>query len=189
LTTPPGEQLAAASYDGPEDLRPEASYNVSNGTGRLVYQARGRDRSPFPFGFPMFGAPTGSSHFDVKLNAGVPLTLTLQTGAADVRLDLSQLRVTRLDLATGASTTWLRLPETAGPTMAHLSGGASTLTVEVPQGVAARITHRGGLSTLKVDESRFPAAGGQTYRSADYDTAQNRVDLSIETGASTVTVQ
>ena len=79
-------------------------------------------------------------------------------------------------------------PENAGPTTAHFSGGATNLTLEVPNGVAAQIRTRGGLNTLSVDQSRFPAAGADTYRSPDYATAANKVDITVETGVSTIRV-
>jgi hypothetical protein len=55
--------------------------------------------------------------------------------------------------------------------------------------VAAQIRHRGGLSTFTIDQSRFPQVDEGVYRSPDYDTAQNRVDLDIETGVTTIRVQ
>jgi hypothetical protein len=60
--------------------------------------------------------------------------------------------------------------------------------VEIPQGVAAQIQHGGGLSTLKVDETRFPQVSDSLYRSPDYDTAANKIDLTIETGVTSITI-
>ena len=73
-------------------------------------------------------------------------------------------------------------------TTAHISGGASTITLEIPQGVAARIQQRGGLNTLNVDQGRFPQQQEGVYRSTDYDTAQNKLDVTLETGVTTIQV-
>jgi hypothetical protein len=54
--------------------------------------------------------------------------------------------------------------------------------------VVAQIRHRGGLSTVSVDQSRFPSAGEGVYRSPDYNTAQNKVDVNLETGITTIQV-
>ncbi len=181
------DQLAEFSYGGPADLQPEATYQVQGGVAQLEYGLRGREPT---FAFPPFTERgSGSPSLDVRLSPDVPMSLTLQTGAADSQIDLSQLTVTSLDVQTGATTTFLRLPQSAGTTTAHVQGGASTVTIEVPQDVAAQIQYAGGLSTLNVDPSRFPSVGGQTYRSPNYDTAQNRVDLRIDVGAATVTVR
>ena len=47
---------------------------------------------------------------------------------------------------------------------------------------------RGGLSTVNVDQNRFPRVSDNLYRSPDYDTATNKVDLSIETGVTTIQI-
>jgi hypothetical protein len=91
-------------------------------------------------------------------------------------------------MSVGAASAWVRFPAAAGLTTAHISGGASTLTLEIPDGVAAQIQHQGGLSTLNVDQSRFPQVSDSLFRSPDYDTAANKVDLSIETGVTSIQI-
>jgi hypothetical protein len=181
------DDLASMTYDGPPGAAPDSEYSVSNGVGRLQYQVSGRGASGFlPFVGNRGGSP--ASRLDVNLRPDLPLSLTVQTGATQARLDLSQLRVSSLDVSLGAADTWVRLPENAGSTTAHFSGGATSLTLEIPNGVAAQIRTRGGLNTVSVDQSRFPAAGADVYRSPDYATAQNKVDITVETGVSTIRV-
>jgi hypothetical protein len=118
-----------------------------------------------------------------------PLLLVLvQMGATDAHLDLSSLQLNSLDMSVGAAAAQIRLPQVAGTTTAHISGGMSTITLDIPQGVAAQIRHRGGLSTVNVDPNRFPSVGGGSYRSPDYATAQSKVDLTLETGITTIQV-
>ena len=97
-----------------------------------------------------------AAHADLNIAPTVPISsLNVQTGAADAHLDLSHLNVSSLDMSIGAATAWIRFPENAGTTTAaHISGGASTITLEIPQGVAAQIQQRGGLSTFNIDQSR-----------------------------------
>ena len=180
------DDLSRMSFQGPRDGTPEVQYAVSGGIGRLTYQPAGRSG----FAFVPFFAGRGSAQprLEVQLTPTVPLSLILQTGATEARLDLSRLRLTSLEVSTGAADTWIRLPEAATNTSVHVSGGAASLTLEVPDGVAAQIRHRGGLTTLSVDQNRFPAVDDETYRSPAYDSAQNRVDITLETGVSTVRV-
>ena len=58
----------------------------------------------------------------------------------------------------------------------------------MPENVAARISHRGGLSTLEVNESRFPAAGSNRYQSPNYDQAKDKVDITLETGVTSIEI-
>jgi hypothetical protein len=186
LVQPPGDQLAIMNYDGPSDLAPRPRYVVSGGIGQLEYELTGRGGPAF---IPFVGGRAESSRMELDLNPNVPISLlTVQTGATDAHLDLSKLNVKGVELSVGAASTWMRLPEAAGTTSVHVSGGASSLLLEVPQGVAAQIRHRGGLSTINVDQSRFPSVGDGMYRSPDYDSAQNKVDLNLETGVTTIQV-
>jgi hypothetical protein len=186
LVQPAGDQLAIMNYDGPSDIVPRPRYTVTGGTGQLEYELTGRGGPAF---IPFVASRSGGSRMDLELNPDVPISLlTVQTGATDAHLDLSKLNIKGVELSVGAASTWMRLPEAAGSTSAHISGGAATLTLEVPQGVAAQIRHRGGLSTVNVDQSRFPSVGDEMYRSPDYDSAQNKLDLNLETGVTTIQV-
>ena len=177
-------QLAATTYTGPPDLEPQATYSPDGGTGQLEYQVSGHGPDFMPF---VGGRP--QARMDLNLSQKVPITsLNVQTGATDAHLDLSNLLVSNLDINVGAASTWIRLPEAARSTNAHIAGGASTITLEIPSGVGAEIRHRGGLSTVNVDQSRFPMVGDGLYRSADYLTATNKVDITIETGVTSIQV-
>ncbi|MDQ3812187.1 MAG: cell wall-active antibiotics response protein [Chloroflexota bacterium] len=185
LSEPPPGRLAEMTFEGPGELVPAPTFTTIGEVARLDYQVNQRGG---PAAFPFLTGNGQSPRMQVRVAPQVPITsLVVQTGAADARIDLSRLRVASLDMAVGAATTWLRLPE-SGATTAHISGGAATIRLEVPPGVAAQIRHRGGLSAFNIDESRFPPAGNELHRSPDYDTNPNRVDVSIETGVTTIQV-
>jgi len=129
-----------------------------------------------------------SLDWDLVLNPGVPLSLVVETGASDTRLDLSQLRVTDLSIKTGASSTSLTLPAQAGQTRVRIESGAASVKVRVPEGVAARIRGRIGVGTLNVDAGRF-APRGNEYQSADFDSAANRVEIEVGGGVGSVDVR
>lgn len=188
LVAPGPDQLAVMDYSGPAELVPEPRYSPTvGGIGRLEYQLS--TRSPGPGFIPFLGGRSDALHMDVNLNPNVPIaSLNVQMGATDAHLDLSNLKVASTDISLGAASAWLRLPEAAGVTTAHISGGAATITIEVPQGVAAQIRHSGGLETVDIDQDRFPLVGDGVYRSPGYDAATNKVDLTIETGLTTIEV-
>jgi cell wall-active antibiotic response 4TMS protein YvqF len=184
----PSNALASMTYQGPPQLEPHAQYNVAAaGVGQLEYQSTNRGGPGF---LPFFGGRSDEAHLQLDLAPAVPIaSLNIQTGATDARLDLSNLHVAALDMSIGAATAWVRFPEGAGLTNVHIRGGASTITLEVPDGVSAQIQHQGGLSTLNVDQSRFPQVSDSMFRSPDYETATNKVDVVIETGVTTISVQ
>jgi hypothetical protein len=125
--------------------------------------------------------------WNIGFNEMTPLTLRFNTGANRAFVDLTDNKVELVELSTGASDITLKLPKASGFTRAIIKGGAADIKVEVPRGVAARIRSKGALSSLKVNAGRFPGADN-VYSSPDYDTAQNKVDIEINTGVSSVTV-
>lgn len=138
--------------------------------------------------FPWMWGPGSMLDWTFGLNGRVPLSLQVEAGAGEARLDLTELQVTDLRLQTGASSTSLTLPANAGHTRAKIEAGAASVTVRVPPDVAARIRAEGGLASINVDRNRFPREGG-LYRSPDYDTAANKVDLHIEAGVGSIDVR
>jgi hypothetical protein len=181
LEQPTPGQLGVMTFEGPPNLAPQVNYSVTGDLGRLEYLSSDH-------GGPDFGR-SSTPRIDLNLSPTVPITtLSVKSGATNARLDLSALRVSDLDVSVGAASTWIRLPQAAGTMTVRISGGASTITLEIPQGVAAQIRHRGGLNTVSVDQSRFPSAGEGLYRSPEYDTVQDKVDVNLETGVTTIQV-
>lgn len=124
----------------------------------------------------------------VGLNPTIPMALDLEVGASSNRLHLRNLLISDLRVQTGASSTEIEMPARAGFTRAVVKSGAASVEVRIPEGVAARINAHGGLHGVSVDEMRFPRSGSE-YRSPDYETAANRLDLEFETGLGSVQVR
>jgi hypothetical protein len=124
---------------------------------------------------------TRRSSWNVGLTTQLPLAVRLDTGASRSVLDFRDHRLRSLELHTGASETRLLLPREAGATTVRAEAGAASLTLEVPNGVAARIRTRMALGSSDVDQARFPRRG-DVYESPDYASASNRVEIDIEGG-------
>ena len=125
--------------------------------------------------------------WDGRLPGGLPLRLDLEIGACEANVDLTDLLVRDFRLATGASSTTIRMPAAAGETRARISAGAASVKVMIPRGVAARVVTQTGLGEVKIDKARFPGVG-PIYQSEDYGSARNKVDLAVEVGAASVEI-
>jgi hypothetical protein len=177
----PGE-LVAGTFAGGLDHRVRREGNMLDVEMRVP-------AGVFPgFAFPWMWGPGHTLDWSFGLNSEVPLSLDLETGAGEMRLDLTDLRVTDLRLQTGASATDLTLPANAGHTRVKIGAGAASVKIRVPSGVAARIRISGALAGITVDKNRFPRVG-DVYQSADYDTAPNKVDVDMETGVGSVDIR
>ncbi len=139
-----------------------------------------------PSFLPFIGPEQGS--WDFQLNSAVPLVMKVDAGAADLSFDFSDTKLTNLDIDCGASTLKIVLPSAAGSTAVNVECGASTLDITVPDGVAIQLNLEQGVSTVKVDETRFPKLNNGLYQSADFDSAKNKVVLKLEGGVNTVNV-
>ena len=138
--------------------------------------------------FPFSSGPGYTLDWNLRFNPEAALELELEAGAGETRLDLSELPVHRLRLKTGASHSVINLPASAGFTRADISSGAAQIDIHIPSGVAASIRTRGGLSSMQVDQARFPRFGDR-YQSPDYDEALNKVELDVEMGVGGVNIR
>jgi hypothetical protein len=144
---------------------------------------------PFPeIIFPWNWMSGKGFHWDCGFTTEIPLDLVFETGAVDARLDFTDLQVKNLVLKTGASSTTLKLPAKAGMTKVKIEAGAASVEITVPEGVAARVETSVGLASVNVDRARFPKQNG-SYQSANYDAAENKVDIRIEAGVGSIDIR
>ncbi len=130
---------------------------------------------------------TGWMEWTVKLAGGIPLTIELDSAAADVDLDLRHLKVPRFDLELNAGNCKVMMPLGEGVTRAFIEANAANIEITIPEGVAARIDVAVNVGALEIDESRFPREGAY-YISPGFEDATNRIYLKIELNAGRVEV-
>jgi hypothetical protein len=140
--------------------------------GRLARVRLSRNASWWPF-----GRWQGGAEWRVALAGDVATRIDLAGGAGDFDIDLQDILVVEARLAVGAAQVRLALPYPAGDVPVHVSAGASSVTLEVPPGVEARITTSGLL-----------AVDGQT-ETPGYATAANRVSVRVDGGAGSIRVR
>jgi len=176
------DQLLSGSFGGGLD----ASRRLDG--ERLVADLRVRERDPSRYIFGSWrGGWAGLLDWDLGLNPAIPLSLRVEAGASETRLSLGDLQVRELLLKTGASSTTVDLPARAGHTRMTVESGAASVRIRVPQSVAASITVRSTLAGVRVDTSRFPGSLG-SYRSPDYDSAANKVEIFVEAAVASVEI-
>lgn len=125
---------------------------------------------------------------DVALASDMPTSIKLDIGAGDVRLDLRDLRVTRVDLDAGAGDIFVALPMPQGEVAIEIDAGAAGVTIEVPSGVEARVTVAGGVVSLESTNSRL-VASDRVAETAGYASATSRVTVRIDGGAASVHIR
>ncbi len=179
---PEDSRLLAESTQVMPGKDPIAAVERTGGTATLRYAPGEGGLLDLPFGWG-----ENDANWDIALARGIPMAMDLDIGAADADVDLSALSIESLSVIVGAADVSITLPA-YGRLSASVSGGAADITLIIPVGVAARIRASSGLSSVSVDAERFPKSG-DVWESADYATAQDRVDLSISVGAASVNVR
>jgi len=172
-----GGSASLAEGKGYPEVRQD--FRRQGSTGVLKLSVPGR--AFWPFG-------DNGLRLEASFNRDLPLDLTVKTGASDVFMDLEGLRVERFEMSIGAARAVLRLPASAGTTVAVVNAGAAAVSISIPQGVSARIKSETGLGSFYVDPSRFPKVG-DIHESPGYATATNRVDLTVKSGVASIDIR
>ncbi len=146
----------------------------------------------------------------LHLNPTVPSDITAHSGGGNVKLNLASMAVTRLATDTGGGNVDVVLPDnaaglnvtaktgggnvtveigsgTTGSSTVNAASGAGNVIVRVPSGIAARIHATTGLGKVTMD-SRFTKIDDKTYQSSDYESAANKVEITLSSGAGNVEV-
>jgi len=125
---------------------------------------------------------------EVRIASDIPTDLTVDGGAGEFFVDLSSVTVTKAELNVGAASLTLTLPKPTAAVSIEVNAGASSIVIDVPEGVEARVTMDGALLSLRSTNARV-VAGGSTAETAGYGSATARVTVSVTAGASSVTIR
>jgi hypothetical protein len=206
-----GRYETAEKFSIPLQGASEASLSIDHGAGRIELGS-GANPGDFLTGVSGVGMDKkirlNGSRLEVEIDAGpsflpfvgpesgiwqyrltpeVPITLKIESGASRLDLDLTELRVTSFSFNGGASRLDLKLPARVENMLVDIDAGAAGIHLHVPDGVGLRFRTK-GVGSANVDTQRFPQRDSGLYQSADYDTAQYHADVTVDGGATSVTV-
>ncbi|MFA6553457.1 MAG: toast rack family protein [Patescibacteria group bacterium] len=121
---------------------------------------------------------------DLMLTETLPITLSLDTGAMSINLDLKQVNAEAITINTGASSMDLALGDIPALTRLTIDGGASSFNISLPEGVGAKITIDAGLSSKNFPN--FKKIDENNYETENYSTAQKKIDMDLDVGVSSI---
>lgn len=136
----------------------------------------------------IFGWLDKSPRWDLHLNPNVPITLNLDSGTGNTNLDLRSLKLQHLEVDSGTGNTTLRLPGPSSTLNVNLDAGTGNFDITIPEGVEARITIDTGTGNVTLP-SRFTKKDDETYISEGYQSASNKLDLTIDLGTGNVEIR
>jgi hypothetical protein len=171
-----GDVLYRAHIDYPGGENPP-TFSIDHETGTLAI----RESSGFS-AFHLFGS--NRRHLLITLTDQIPWTIKIDGGAANLRLDLRHLQLSKLAIAGGASRIDAQLPAPKGTVALAVSGGASDVTLRAPTETQWRVSVSGGASAISINGSTSGALGDFQQQSPGYGAATSRYDIEISGGAS-----
>jgi hypothetical protein len=181
---------------------------ATDGQAILTLKASGSTKQPW-FRLP-WAACNGATEWQIGLNPTVSSDITAHSDGGNVVLNLAGMAVTRVSAETGGGNRDVVLPDNAanlgvtakagagnvtveigsGITGSHIvnaGSGAGNVVVRIPSGVAARIRATTGLGKAIVDP-RFGKIDSATYQSPDFNSAADKVEITVHSGAGNVSV-
>jgi len=170
--------LMRGDFTHDSNVRIDKNYNVSGTDGRLSLSENSANW--------MLGVGN-TSHWDVKLSPQIPIALSVNGGIGRATLDLSALNLSSINLDAGVGSVAVTTPQNAATTM-KVNGGVGSVSITIPQGIAARIRINGGLGGANIDQGRFPKSG-DVYQSANYATAENKIDIEVDGGLGSISIR
>ncbi len=183
---PGGEpMLATGELQYLEGLNPpERTLESFNGQATLTMVTDSRGQTGFRLPWQ---ACNGLIDWNIQLNPTVAYNITVKSDGGNVTIDLDGMSITHLMAETGGGNMEVVLPETADNLNVTAKTGAGKVVVYVPNGIAARIHATTGMGKVNVAPS-FSQINSETYQSPDFDSAAQKVEITISSGAGEVDV-
>lgn len=128
------------------------------------------------------------SDLELRLSNELPVSLTIDSGAADLNLDLSGVQATAVDINAGASSVEMTMDDLVAKSRVTFDSGAASFTIRLPRGAGIRATLDGGAMSKQLP-SELKKISDTVYETDGYGDAEHQIDLSIDAGASSVTVE
>jgi hypothetical protein len=183
--------------------------SLDTSSGQVKFTLRHEDAAQPWFRLP-WAACNGATEWRIHLNPTVPTDLTAHSDGGNVKLDLAGMAVTRVMADTGGGNMEVVLPDNAanlevaaksgagnvtiaigsgltGSSTVNANSGAGSVAVYLPSGVAAHIDAHSGMGKVIVDP-QFSPIDGDSYQSPGYDSAANKIEITVSSGAGNVSV-
>lgn len=115
----------------------------------------------------------------------IPIDLDIDSGAMDMELDLSDIIASKVGIDTGASSLDLTLGDKTSSDVV-IDAGASSINIDLPESVGAKVTIDSGVTSKNFNG--FTKIDNNKYESPNYASAEKKINIDLQLGASSVTV-
>ena len=125
-------------------------------------------------------------NLELSLNPIPEWEVDIQAGAATVKLDLTQYKVSKFKLETGATTTELKFGELQKIVKANIEMGAATLNILIPKNTGCLI--KGDMVLVVKSFDGFDKVDKKRYQTFNFDESDNKIYINFDGGVSSFKV-
>ncbi len=126
-----------------------------------------------------------NNNIDLQLNTNISYDIFLETGATSIYYDLSKFKIENLSIKSGASKIDIIAPQYNGKI--NINSGVSKIDIAIPNNVGTTVYLDTGISLKDFDEN-FSKQENNVYLSKNYDNAEYRIDIKIDSGISQINI-
>jgi hypothetical protein len=123
----------------------------------------------------------------LSLNSNPVWDITVEMGAGETNFDLENFKVRRLSFEGGAASFQAKIGSKQPMTEVTVETGVASVEIEVPAASGCRIVVDSGLSSK--DFNGFAKQADGTYKTSNYETAVNKINISLKGGLSSFEVR
>lgn len=128
-----------------------------------------------------------NNNWDISLTRELPISVALDTGASNVNIDLSKVKLNDLSIKSGASSLNVKLGDLTDNVLVNTDAGASSIKLMLPKNSGVNLKIDGGLNSKQLAD--LTEVGDNNYQSPGYDTAPKRINITSKVGVSSLTIQ
>ena len=137
-------------------------------------------------------SPGPNASWDIGLSPGLPLYLTLDSGSGSCQFDLTELQIANLVVDSGSGSIALQLP--GGLSFpAVIDSGSGSVRIDIPADTGVRVTLDSGSGAFRPGEQLLLISGERrgdgTWETENYLEAEHQIELKIDQGSGSVTIQ
>ncbi|WP_276348287.1 DUF5668 domain-containing protein [Daejeonella sp. JGW-45] len=164
---------------------PYGGYTLEKTTLDSVEVLEFRKRDKKGRGFKMDDLESNETR--LRLNRNPVWDITVEMGAGEANFDLEHFQVRSLNFEGGAASFQAKIGSRLPLTDVSVQTGVASVEIEVPEASGCRIVVDSGLSSK--DFNGFTKQSDGSYQTGNYETAANKVNISLKGGLSSFEVR
>jgi len=136
------------------------------------------------------GSGYGSNRaMTIYLSRNIPIAIKLNSGATKNKLNLQELQISSLVIHSGASDVVTTFGSKQKLADVNIETGAASVVLNIPKSSGVKATLNGGLSSYNLSSDFEFTKSGDTNTSANYDASTNRINITVRSGATSVSIK